>query len=520
MRIPGRPIKRMTSRIPLFKMTIVGPLPWSSSGHHKSKNPANNHGVSPMTLYRNFFLLLLSLFALIICYLVFNEPSAPDAAGKLNVRVSEDSYDLIKQGMSQEQVYRILGNPGSTSTGRVVHVEKIRDPDLMYRIQETGEVTDPLFIYYGVNDENIKVLFSSGVVAAAEFCFGNYTVLYRGKSSTVDGSQWVAATWHVVPEPKLQAKINAFREKLRTRKEAAESSRRVPNSPPPIRQVNSVVGVGTVPDTFKQKEEKVTVHSVPPKVESEPPQISTPVVRFFSLLLPSGSALWESDLEPAAGWQNSFSSGNTIASLHPNKAISVVAGVKSIKLEGTVASFGPDGSLICIANYHNNLLNGKLRVFKDGGRLYYGEYVDGQRDGISCYFKSNSPTLLEEFSGGKLKTQYFVQFINGNPIFTTKPDLSPPQEQTFTEVLRQKEILDQTLQSGEIQLKKDIANIVNANTAYKNQMRIDRADRNLAQNRLNQESKFQAFWNSVLGGVRFVDGRVYAVPVQNRYYKQ
>ena len=33
----------MTSQIPLFKMTIVGPLPWGSSGHHKSKNPVNNH---------------------------------------------------------------------------------------------------------------------------------------------------------------------------------------------------------------------------------------------------------------------------------------------------------------------------------------------------------------------------------------------------------------------------------------------------------------------------------------------
>jgi len=33
----------LTSRIPLFKMTIVGPLPWGSSGHDKSKNPVNSH---------------------------------------------------------------------------------------------------------------------------------------------------------------------------------------------------------------------------------------------------------------------------------------------------------------------------------------------------------------------------------------------------------------------------------------------------------------------------------------------
>ncbi|MCX6832724.1 MAG: hypothetical protein NT028_11460 [candidate division Zixibacteria bacterium] len=474
-----------------------------------------------MTLYRNFFLLLLSLFVMLLCYLFFIEPSAPDVAGKLNVRVSEDSCDLVRQGMSQEQVYSVLGNPGSTSTGRVVHVERVRDPDLMYRIQETPEATDPLFIYYGVNDENIKVLFSSGVVAAVEFCFGNYTVLYRGKSSTIDGSQWVAASWHAVPDPKLQAKIDAFREKLAARKRAAESFR-APKPPPPIHQADSVVDVGTVPvEIFKQKKEKPVeiTHSVPPKVESERPPISAPLVQFVSLLLPSGSALWESDLEPAAGWQNSFSSGNTIVDLHPNKALSVAACVKSTKLEGAVASFGPDGSLRCIANYHNNLLNGKLRVFKDGGRLYYGEYVDGQRDGISCYFQSNSPTLLEESSGGKLKTQYLVQFINGNPVLTAKPDLALFQGQTFAEVLRQKAILDQTLQSGEIQLKENVANIVMANTAYKNQMRINRADHSRAQNRLNQEAEFRVFWNSVLGGVRFVDGRVYVVPAGKRYYK-
>ncbi len=28
--------------MPLFKVTIVGPLPWGSGGHHKSRNPVNN----------------------------------------------------------------------------------------------------------------------------------------------------------------------------------------------------------------------------------------------------------------------------------------------------------------------------------------------------------------------------------------------------------------------------------------------------------------------------------------------
>jgi hypothetical protein len=27
----------------MFKMMIVGLLPWGSSGHHKSKTPVNNH---------------------------------------------------------------------------------------------------------------------------------------------------------------------------------------------------------------------------------------------------------------------------------------------------------------------------------------------------------------------------------------------------------------------------------------------------------------------------------------------
>jgi len=36
----------LTSPIPLFRITIVGPLPWGSGGHAKSKNPVNNHPYS------------------------------------------------------------------------------------------------------------------------------------------------------------------------------------------------------------------------------------------------------------------------------------------------------------------------------------------------------------------------------------------------------------------------------------------------------------------------------------------
>ncbi len=39
----GNLLGRLTGQIPLFKMTIVGPLPWGSRGRHKSKNPVNNH---------------------------------------------------------------------------------------------------------------------------------------------------------------------------------------------------------------------------------------------------------------------------------------------------------------------------------------------------------------------------------------------------------------------------------------------------------------------------------------------
>jgi len=45
----------LTSQIPPFKMTIVGSLPWGSSGHHKSKNPVNNHDmpmVSPISCFQ------------------------------------------------------------------------------------------------------------------------------------------------------------------------------------------------------------------------------------------------------------------------------------------------------------------------------------------------------------------------------------------------------------------------------------------------------------------------------------
>jgi len=33
----------LISQVSPFKMTIVGLLPWGSSGHDKSKDPVNNH---------------------------------------------------------------------------------------------------------------------------------------------------------------------------------------------------------------------------------------------------------------------------------------------------------------------------------------------------------------------------------------------------------------------------------------------------------------------------------------------
>jgi hypothetical protein len=36
---------RLTSPIPVFRMIIVGSLPWGCGGHHKSKNPVNIHAL-------------------------------------------------------------------------------------------------------------------------------------------------------------------------------------------------------------------------------------------------------------------------------------------------------------------------------------------------------------------------------------------------------------------------------------------------------------------------------------------
>lgn len=42
-RIPANSLRGLTSRIPLFKITLAGPLPWGSGGHDGSENPVNNY---------------------------------------------------------------------------------------------------------------------------------------------------------------------------------------------------------------------------------------------------------------------------------------------------------------------------------------------------------------------------------------------------------------------------------------------------------------------------------------------
>ncbi len=101
-------------------------------------------------------------------------------------------------------------------------------------------------------------------------------------------------------------------------------------------------------------------------------------------------------------------------------------------LHGPAVRFFDDGSLATLAEYQSSLLHGKLRVWDEQGhRVYYGEYLQGRKNGLVCVFCDGSPWLIQQCERWEINAQYLVVFKRGTATAIPEDKLGPDELADF-----------------------------------------------------------------------------------------
>ena len=158
---------------------------------------------------------------------------APDAKPP-NVNVNEEAFRLLKQGEPKADVLALLGTPHDTTAGTIVQIERPIDPVMHYGICESIESQNPLLVFRGVNDENIRVVFVRQA-DCRRILPGKHgpavhrrPVSYERPGMLAIDSERLHDSPLDAPSKDLQLRIDAFRKKLFLRRAAELASRSRP----------------------------------------------------------------------------------------------------------------------------------------------------------------------------------------------------------------------------------------------------------------------------------------------------
>jgi antitoxin component YwqK of YwqJK toxin-antitoxin module len=164
---------------------------------------------------------------------------------------------------------------------------------------------------------------------------------------------------------------------------------------------------------------------------------------------------WQDRLFP--DWQNAKGSTSVYyVGMYPNsEKIQGIFTVDEGTLNGAAATLYEDGHLQTLAeNYKEGCLHGALRQWnKDGTRLFYGQYLRGEKDGVICLFQNGMPWLIQDWDKGKLLTEYFVKGAQGGPRIVPTTPATGDEKAKASEVHEQLNALDKKMEEGERKLK-------------------------------------------------------------------
>lgn len=183
----------------------------------------------------------------------------------------------------------------------------------------------------------------------------------------------------------------------------------------------------------------------------------------LDIALPSGKRLTDAMFDVPADWQRQLFPEEAIlyTAKYPNGAVQGVFGMKTAKFDGAAASLYLNGRLQTLVFYRDGKRNGSLKQWnEDGTRLFYGEYKNGKKDGVFCFFREGLPVVIEEWrwqEPAKPRDQCLVKWTEGSPRAVLANQLSDGDSEEMSTALQQMAALEETMKNGEEDLRPRLA---------------------------------------------------------------
>src|SRR5206468_1378894 len=91
------------------------------------------------------------------------------------------------------------------------------------------------------------------------------------------------------------------------------------------------------------------------------------------------------------------------------------------KFDGPMALFDDALDLQCLGRYVEGKRDGPFKAWDgDGKMLFYAQYQNGNKYGVTCYFKAGQPWLLQEWTGGQQPAEEYLLVLAAAPEFKRK----------------------------------------------------------------------------------------------------
>lgn len=129
-----------------------------------------------------------------------------------------------------------------------------------------------------------------------------------------------------------------------------------------------------------------------------------------SISLPSGTVVKTASFAVHPRWKEAFPPDCAFfAEKYPAGPLKGMHGRYSGRLDGTSVSLHENGTIKMLAYYPAGQRQGAFHLWDEDKHLvFYSQYQDNKKHGITCLFKGGSPWLVQEWNQGDLKGESLV----------------------------------------------------------------------------------------------------------------
>ena len=187
-------------------------------------------------------------------------------------------------------------------------------------------------------------------------------------------------------------------------------------------------------------------------------------------------------------------------------------------IEGLVMRTHPDGGMSFLANFKDSKRSGPLHHWnKYGQMIYYSEWVNGNKQGISCLFEEEKPVLVQEWKADKILCQYKISYANNTIPKIQKVASNSKDTKKYIDKINK---LEQELDCADDSLRKNFSHDfreISKEIRLKRAAELAPQKRELALQRektrqLQNQAAEAAFWKHATTGYKWDTRRPYRHP--------